>query len=60
MLKKGVFINFEGIDSSGKKTQANMLSSALKKMNYDVVEMSFPAYESKFGKLVGSYLRGEF
>lgn len=60
MSKKGIFISFEGIDSSGKKTQANMLSSALKKMNYDVLDLSFPAYESTFGKIVGSYLRGEF
>ncbi|MBU5689592.1 MAG: dTMP kinase [Candidatus Aenigmatarchaeota archaeon] len=59
-MKKGIFINFEGIDSSGKKTQANMLCHALRKMGYDVVELNFPAYESTFGKIVGAYLRGEF
>jgi len=55
-----MFISFEGIDSSGKKTQAEMLAKALKQMGYEVVELSFPAYNTTFGKIVAAYLRGEY
>ncbi len=57
---KGKFIVIEGIDASGKKTQANLLIEKLKEKNYDTKYADFPVYESKFGSLVGKYLRGEF
>ena len=56
----GLFISFEGIDSSGKRTQANLLAQRLEELGHDVILMSFPVYESPFGQLVGKFLRGEF
>jgi len=47
-----VFIVFEGGDASGKRTQALLLA---KKMRAKY--MRFPAYETKYGKLVKQYLK---
>ncbi len=59
-MKKGLFISFEGIDSSGKKTQALLLKKILEKKKYKVKLYHFPAYNTTFGKLVAKHLRGEF
>jgi dTMP kinase len=59
-MEPGLLIVFEGIDSSGKKTQVRLLERKLKRMGYDVETIRSPAYDTKFGKLVASYLRGEF
>jgi len=59
-VSKGLFISFEGIDSSGKKTQASLLAQYLKKGGFDVVEISFPAYHTVFGSHVAAFLRGEY
>lgn len=57
---KGRLIVLEGIDGSGKATQSGLLAGRLKKEGFSVEMVSFPRYESFFGKLVGNYLRGEF
>lgn len=59
-MKKGLFIDIEGIDSSGKHTQAKLLKNKLEKMGKKVSLYAFPAYETTFGKLVAAHLRGEF
>jgi len=58
---KGQIIVIEGIDGSGKNTQANHILKYAKGLGLKVEKMSFPAYdETFFGKEVGSYLNGEF
>ncbi len=54
-------ISIEGVDGSGKNTQANLLLEALEERSIPAVKYSFPCYdETFFGKEIGSYLRGEF
>ncbi|EKG0042726.1 hypothetical protein R6I31_003491 [Vibrio cholerae] len=56
-----MIIAIEGIDGSGKNTQASRLASNLSDRGYNVVLMGFPCYsETFFGKEVGNYLNGNF
>lgn len=50
----------EGIDGSGKRTQLDLLTGALDARGLSTFRISFPRYESFYGKLVGQYLNGEF
>lgn len=60
MPARGKFIALEGIDGSGKRTQLEMLSRALRKRGVAHVTVSFPHYEGFFGRMVARYLNGEF
>ena len=60
MLTRGNLIAIEGIDGSGKRTQLDLLSSELDARGLATFRISFPRYESFYGKLVGRFLNGEF
>ncbi len=57
---RGKLIVLEGTDSSGKKTQVGLLEKRLRQDGKKIERMGFPAYDTKFGELVGRYLAGEF
>src|SRR3974390_3368535 len=60
MPPRGKLIALEGIDGSGKRTQLDLLAGELDARGIATFRISFPRYESFFGKLVGRYLNGEF
>ncbi len=53
-------IVIEGLDGSGKATQAQLLYDKLKELNIRVRKVSFPDYDSNSSALVKMYLNGEF
>ena len=57
---KGKLIVIEGLDGSGKATQAKLLASALAEKGENVKGITFPDYESDSSALVRMYLKGEF
>src|SRR5436305_1652515 len=59
MRARGKLIAIEGIDGSGKRTQVELLASALRAMGHSVCATGFPQYESWFGNMVGQFLNGE-
>ena len=59
MTSRGKFIAIEGIDGSGKRTQVEHLTNALRAQGHSVYATAFPQYDSWFGKMVGQFLNGE-
>ncbi len=57
---KGKLIVLEGIDGSGKETQAKLLEQKLKGSGEKVIHISFPDYKSPSSSLVKMYLHGDF
>lgn len=57
-LDMGYFISIEGIDQSGKETQAKALAKSLEEDGYTVVLLSFPDYETPSGQKIRDYLKG--
>lgn len=60
MPTRGKLIVLEGIDGSGKRTQLEMLARVFAQRGIPHEVTGFPNYSGYFGKLVGSFLNGEF
>ena len=56
----GRLIILEGLDGSGKATQAALLTKTLQEAGNRALQVSFPDYESDSSALVKMYLRGDF
>src|SRR5688572_10914523 len=55
----GLLIAFEGLDQSGKQTQAELLRDRLVAQGRAVRLLSFPDYGTSIGGEIGRALRGE-
>lgn len=59
-MKQGKLFVIEGLDGSGKATQAQRLYEFLEKEGIPVRKVSFPDYDSDSSALVKMYLNGQF
>ena len=59
-MSRGTLIVIEGLDGSGKATQAKLLFESLRQQGKNVRQVSFPDYDSDSSALVKMYLAGEF
>lgn len=57
---KGLLVAIEGVDSSGKATQARILCEKMKNEGRKVMMVEFPDYKSNSSALVKMYLNGDF
>jgi dTMP kinase len=58
-MRRGLLIAFEGLDQSGKQTQAEMLRDRLIAAGQSVRLLSFPDYASPIGAEIGRALHGK-
>jgi dTMP kinase len=54
----GLLIAFEGLDQSGKQTQAELLKAEVESRGRTCVILDFPAYETSIGKEIHDALHG--
>jgi dTMP kinase len=59
MQSRGVVVAFEGLDQSGKQTQAERLAAQLRAQGRQVECLSFPEYPTAIGQEIGRALGGE-
>ncbi len=55
---RGVLIAFEGLDQSGKQTQAERLKAAVEARGRTAVVLDFPSYQTRIGAEIGAGLQG--
>ncbi len=53
------FIDMEGIDQSGKKTQARLLVAKLRRQGFKVATLGFPIYTTPAGREIRAFLDGK-
>lgn len=58
-VAKGLLIVFEGLDQSGKQTQAERLKTELERRGRRCVLLDFPSYETRIGTEIGAGLHGQ-
>jgi len=56
---KGLLIVFEGLDQSGKQTQAERLKAEVERRGRTSILLDFPSYETHIGREIGAALHGE-
>jgi dTMP kinase len=56
---RGLLIAFEGLDQSGKQTQAERLKAAVEERGRTAVLLDFPSYETRIGQEIGAALQGQ-
>lgn len=56
---RGRLITFEGLDQSGKQTQAEWLVEALRAAGHTVQTVAFPDYATSIGAEIGQALQGQ-
>jgi dTMP kinase len=56
---EGLLIAFEGLDQSGKQTQAEALKVALEKRGRTCLLLDFPSYETHIGQEIEAGLHGQ-
>jgi dTMP kinase len=57
-IRPGLLIVFEGLDQSGKQTQAERLKDFVERRGRTCVLLDFPSYETHIGKEIGAGLHG--
>ncbi len=57
-MSRGRLIAIEGIDQSGKRTQAALLAQKLRKRGYSAAVWNFPDYSTPLGGQLRAYLAG--
>ncbi|HYT68420.1 MAG TPA: dTMP kinase [Vicinamibacterales bacterium] len=57
-MSNGLLIAFEGLDQSGKQTQAERLKAEVEKRGLKCVLLDFPSYETHIGKEIDEGLHG--
>jgi dTMP kinase len=58
LTPKGLLIAFEGLDQSGKQTQAERLMAQVELRGRTAILLDFPAYETRIGREIHEALHG--
>ena len=59
LTAKGILIAFEGLDQSGKQTQAERLKAEVEARGRSCVVFDFPSYETRIGQEIHAGLHGQ-